>query len=253
MWTWLRRQHPAHAAISDFISATIRRSGLHQLVFAGLFAAGIALAANALFGAVGLRERWVVRAALGTPFTVMAGAVVGLHLALRLPTNIRAGWVFRFLENAETRPHQLDAVRSALFTRGVLWPLALTLPVQAYQLGPRTALTLAPITALVGWAFTEAMCLGWRRLPYTCTFLFAKRPPAFTVAALIAIFGWFVFAGTSLLDTARLGALPWFIVATLVVSVGTGLRSYRRVQWGQGPLEFEDYLPDSLDQLRLHE
>jgi hypothetical protein len=75
----------------------------------------------------------------------------------------------------------------------------------------------------------------------------------YTVFWIVLIFGWFVFLGTSLLFVASSGLVPWLIVATISLAVDLALRSYRRRTWGRWPLEFEDYLPDGLDALRLRE
>lgn len=247
----LVRWPPARLAVAEFISLTLRRSGLHQLVFATLCAAGAALAANAVMGALDQSPRWAARAALGVPYTMMAGAVVGLRAALLLPTNLRAGWIFRLTERADNRREALDAVRWRLFSVGVVTPVALAAPLQAVLLDIRTAAAVAPISLLVGWVFTEATCLDWRRVPFTCTFLFAKRPPAFGLFAVLMIFGWFVFIATSLADAARSGPIAWLMAAALVVATGSAARWYRLQNWGRWPLEFEDYLPDSIQTLRL--
>lgn len=242
---------PVRAAVTDFIGVTLRRSGLHQLVFATILAAGAALAINALIGSLSESPRGAVRTVLGVPFTLMAGAVVGLRLALLLPTTLRAGWIFRFTEDSKSRRHALDAVRRSLFTIGVVLPVVMALPVQIQMLGRQTAIAVAPISLLIGWVFTEIACLDWRRVPFTCTFLFAKRPPAFGFFAVMMIFGWFVFIATSLVDAARAGREPWLVVSALIASIGLGLRWYRMQNWGLWPLEFEDYLPDTLETLRL--
>lgn len=248
-WPWAR--HPAREAIQEFTSATLRRSGLHQLVFFATCAAGSALAVNHLLGTIGSGERWLVRAALGTPLTLMAGAIVGLRAALLLPTNLRASWIFRFTEEAANRRHQLDAVRSTLLYTGVMLPAAVAFPVQASVLDIGTAALLLPVVALLGSIFVELVCLEWRRIPFTCTFLFAKRPPAYTFLLLLLIFGWFVFLGASILDAARSGAVPWLVVATLLSLALAGLGWYRLQTWGHLPFEYEDYLPDGLDTLQL--
>jgi hypothetical protein len=121
-------------AVPDFVAITMRRSSLHQLVFMCLCAAGAAMAASSVIGAAGGSERWVARAALGAPFTLMAGSVVGLRLALLL-TNLRAGWLFRIAEDRTTRRHQLDAVRHALFTFGVGLPTVISMPLLMAQSG----------------------------------------------------------------------------------------------------------------------
>lgn len=249
-WPWTR--HPAREAVYRFTSATLHRSGLHQLVVLGTFAAGAALAINNLLGVIDLSERWLVRAALGTPFTMMAGAVVGLRAALLLPTNLRAGWIFRFTETAASRRQQIAAVGHSLFALGVVLPVAFALPLQVALLGAPTAAALLPLTLLIGWLFVEVVSHDWRRIPFTCTFLFAKRPPAYTVFLALTIFGWFVFIAASVLLAARSSVSRWWIVATILASMAAALEWHKRQSLGDAPLEFEDYLPDGLDTLRLH-
>jgi hypothetical protein len=256
-WAWnipvrLPFARPAAAeAVRDFMAATIRRSGLHQLVFAAICAAGVGLATNALLGAMGRSDIWIVRASLRVPFTIMAAAILGLRLSLRLPTNLRAGWVFRITETAANRGHQLDAVRHALFSAGVVLPVLFVFPMHAAILGVRESVTLVPVMVLIGWTFTEGTCLDWRRIPFTCTFLFAKRPAPFLVITLLLIFGWFVVISGALLAVASTGLVPWLIVVGCIGTLGLGLRLLRLQQWGRWPLEFEDYVPDGIDTLRL--
>jgi hypothetical protein len=91
---WPVRRHPAYEAVHEFTCATLRRSGLHQLVFFGIFAAGLALAVNSVLGSIGLSARWLISAALGAPLTLIVAAAVGLRASMLLPANLRAAWVF---------------------------------------------------------------------------------------------------------------------------------------------------------------
>jgi hypothetical protein len=249
----LTRQHLSTEAVRDFISVTIRRSNIHLLVVAAVFAIGAALAANSVLDSMNLEGRWLARAILAAPFALMAGSVVGFRTALLIPTNPRAAWIFRMTEQEGTRSHQLNAVRRGMFMSAVALPTIWAMPLIAGEFGYAKAAGLVPITLFIGSAFVEAVCIDWRRIPFTCTFLFAKRPPVYTVFWIVLIFGWFVFLGTSLLFVASSGLVPWLIVATISLAVDLALRSYRRRTWGRWPLEFEDYLPDGLDALRLRE
>jgi hypothetical protein len=247
------RQHPSSEAIRDFMSATIRRSGIHQLVIGTVFAVGAALAANSILDVVNLQGRWLARAIFSAPFSLMAGAVVAFRSALLIPTNLRAAWIFQMTEQAGTRRHQLNAVRRGMFISAVALPTTLALALIGEQFGFAKAVSLMPIMLLIGWAFVEAVCIDWRRLPFTCTFLFAKRPPVYTLFWVLMIFGWSVFLATTLLLVASAGPLPWLTIAGITVALGLILRRYRMRTWGRWPLEFEDYLPNGLDALRLRE
>lgn len=248
---WAALQHPSTRAVQAFISATVWRSGLHNMVCLMIAASGAALATSSLINAQGLAQRWVIQSALGVPFTLMAGAVVGIRAAFLLPANLRAGWIFRFAEADSSRPHQLNAVYRHMVTMGVAIPALLSLPLVAHHIGTRSAVAVLPATVLLGTTFVEALCLTWRRVPFTCTFLFAKRPPAVTFAFLAAVFGWFVFIGAAILNVARAGVVQWFIVMVPLALIAATLRWWRRQDWGRWPLEFEDYAPDGMDALRL--
>jgi hypothetical protein len=250
---WLPGRSPAAEAVRDFIFATLRRSTIHQLVITTVFAVGAALAANSILDSVTLEGRWLAQAILATPFALMAGTVVGFRMALLIPTNPRAAWIFRMTEQGASRRDQLTAVRSGMFMSAVMLPTVLTLPVTAGHFGFAHALALVPITVLIGWAFVEVVCIDWRRIPFTCTLLFAKRPPVYTLFWTLMIFGWFVFMATLLSFAASSGVGSWLLIATTTLALALALRSYRMRTWGRWPLEFEDYLPNGVDALRLRE
>jgi hypothetical protein len=248
---WPVRRHSAHHAVQAFLSATLRRSGLHQLVFAAVLAGGVSLAVNAVVGAVGLRERWLINAVLGAPLTVIAAAVVGLRAALLLPTNLRASWIFRLTEEAGSRPHQLNAVRHTFLGLAVIVPVALAFPLHAGLLGFSSAVACLPVVLILGFLFVDITIANWRRIPFACTVLFGKRPAAFTLLVAILGFNVFVVAGTllQLLALSRPGA--WLGVVGVLLLLSAGMAWYRRQVWGRFPLEFEDYLPNSLETLQL--
>jgi ABC-type branched-subunit amino acid transport system ATPase component len=45
--------------------------------------------------------------------------------------------------------------------------------------------------------------------------------------------------------------MAWLVVASILGLVGGALRWFRRLTWGIYPLEFEDYLPSGINELRL--
>jgi hypothetical protein len=231
--------------------ATLRRSSLHQLVLFGVWAAGVALTVNSLLGSVGLSNRWLVQSVLWAPLALIVAAILGLRAALLLPTNLGAAWIFQLTEEAASRPHQLNAVRQLLLELGVIAPVALSFPVQAAVLGWASALACLPVIVLLGWILVEITMSHWRRLPFTCTILFGKRPAAFTL--LVACSGLYVFGfvGIGLQQLARSRPMPWLIVIAFLLLIGATLRRYRLQTWGRFPFEFEDHLPNSLETLGL--
>ena len=247
---WPVRRLPAHDAVQGFTASTLRRSGLHQLVFLGVFAIGVAIVVNRLLGNIG-RERFFVSAVLEAPLTLIAATVLGLRAALLLPTNLRAAWVFGLTENSASRRHQLDAVRHIVLGLCVMLPAALAFPVQAAVLGLSSALRCLPVVVLLGWIFVDIAIGRWRRIPFTCTFLFGKRPPAYTLLLAFLAFGVFGTLGTGLLSAARSGLAPWLVVIAILTATSGLLRWQRLQTWGRLDLEFEDYLPDRVETLGL--
>lgn len=243
--------NPATKGIVDLVRATVQRSALHRLVYLIGIAAGASLAMNGLFGAIGLRPRWMDQAVLSVPFNLMTGSIVGLRLTFLVPCYVRANWLFRVTEAVDTRVHCLAAVWRTLMWRGLVYPTVVSIPILASRFGLNAALALTPIILLLGSALVDVMCAGWRRIPFSCTLLVNKRPPAITLGLLIAIFGWFVFIGAAMLNSARQGLLPWLVVTLFATIAAAGARWWRLQEWGRHPLEFEDSLPDGLDALRL--
>jgi hypothetical protein len=244
-------RHPAGQAVRAFTAATLGRSGLHQVVFVGLFAIGFALAVNRLLPGSAGRERFFVNAVLAAPLTLIAAAVLGLRAALLLPANLRAAWIFGVTENSATRRHQLDAVRHIVLGLCVALPAALAFPLQAAALGVSRALASLPVVLFLGWIFVDIAFGRWRRIPFTCTFLFAKRPPAYPLLVAFLAFGVFGTLGTGMLAAAGSGPRPWLVVMTILTAT-TGVLRWQRLQtWGRLDLEFEDYLPDRVETLGL--
>jgi hypothetical protein len=93
---------PEYAAVGAFTTATLRRSGLHQVVFLSVCAGGFSLAVNSLLGTTTGAHRWFVEAILSAPLVLMFAAVLGLRSALLLPVTPRAAWVFRLTEAASS-------------------------------------------------------------------------------------------------------------------------------------------------------
>ena len=248
---WLPARHPAYEAVQAFTGATLRRSSLHQLVCFGLCAAGFALVANSVLGNAGRQERFLVGAVLRAPLTLMVVTLVGLREAMLLPANLKAAWLFQFTEAESSRRHQMNAIRDTLFSVGVLAPAALAFPIQTAVLGFASALAGLPVVVLLGWMMVEVVLLNWRRIPFTCTVLFAKRPAAHTLLLAILVLFWLVPIGGVLEQVAISGLRPWLVVMTILLLTCAGLRWLRLQSWGRLPLEFEDYLPDAIEPLGL--
>jgi hypothetical protein len=248
---WPFKRHAGFEAVRTFTSTTLRRSGLHQLVCFGAFASGFAFALNGLLGSIGLPGRWLMQSSLEAPLTLSVAAIIGVRAAMLLPGNLRAGWIFRLTEAATTRPHQLNAVRHTLMAVGVVAPAVIAFPVQAAVLGVPSAVAAFPVVVLLGGLVVEAVTINWRRIPFTCTVLFGKRPAALLMLFAYAGFSVLVTIGAILERAAVFGPRAWLTVVSILLLIGAGLRWLRLRTWGQLPLEFEDYLLDTIQPLGI--
>jgi hypothetical protein len=184
-------------------------------------------------------------------YLAMSGFSKGMRAAMLLPGNLRAGWIFRLTEAATTRPHQLNAVRHTLMAVGVVAPAVIAFPVQAAVLGVPSAVAAFPVVVLLGGLVVEAVTINWRRIPFTCTVLFGKRPAALLMLFAYAGFSVLVTIGAILERAAVSGPRAWLTVVSILLLIGAGLRWLRLRTWGQLPLEFEDYLLDTIQPLGI--
>jgi hypothetical protein len=244
------RGRPEHVAVTDFATATLRRSALHQLVFLGIAAAGLSLATSSLFGARSHQAR--IGAAQWGPFVLMFAAVLGLHAALLLPVTRRAAWVFRLTEEDARRPHQIAAAERVLLTYGVLAPMVAILPALLLILGVRGTVVSVPVMLAMGAAFAEMRLWRWHRIPFTCSYLPGKRPVAHTLLLLLASFTAFTGLGSALVAHAMKIQSPPVAAVVILLTIAGGARWLRLDTGANRPLEFEDELPESSYGLRLN-
>src|SRR5262249_46253715 len=151
LWlAWSRRvpdRHPVRWAVARFTTTTLRRSGLHQVVFCSLSAIGVAVAINSTIGfATGSTPRaqaaiaWrFVEALLEMPLVVFFFSVAAVRTALLLPLDVRANWVFRLTEDPATGPELVASVERSLIWLAIVPYVALAFVVQGVALGIATA------------------------------------------------------------------------------------------------------------------
>ena len=234
---------PEYSAVRAFTLTTLRRSGLHQLVFLGIAFAGVALTTNDILGAE--RERAWLNAVMWAPFVLMFTAVLGLRAALLLPATGRAVWIFRVTEAEGSRSHQLAAVEHILVMYGVVLPIVITLPLLHQVFGWRDTLRSLPLLGLMGLALVEIALKRWHRIPFTCTYLPGKRPVTHTFLLLLASFNGFTFLGMGFLHTALTGDSFLPVVLVMLAACAGGFHWLRVHTAENRPLEFEDELPEA--------
>jgi ABC-type transport system involved in multi-copper enzyme maturation permease subunit len=246
------RARPEYAAVRAFTTATLRRSGLHQVVFLGVCAAGFSLAANKLLGTTTGPYRWFVEAILMAPLILMFAAVLGLRPALLLPVTPRAVWVFRITEADDGRPQELAVVEHLLLLYGVFVPIAIALPLQSGILGWHDTFLALPLTVAIGVLMTEVTLMRWNRIPFTCTYIPGKRPVVHTFLLLLFAFAFSTASGAAWLYMAVTWDTPLPFLVAALLGLAALFRWVRIQLCKNKPLEFEDEAPDVVYGLHLN-
>jgi ABC-type transport system involved in multi-copper enzyme maturation permease subunit len=250
----LSEQHRARRAFARFTTTTIRRSGLHQVVFCSLSAIGVAVAVNSTIGfGSGSTPRaqaaiaWRFAEALfEMPLVFFFFSVAAVRTALLLPLDLRANWVFRLTEDPATKPQLLASVERSLIWLAIVPYVVLTFVVQGVVLGATAAVRAALPTALLGLVLVESVLRRWHRIPFTCTYIPGKRPLAHSMLLTLAAFVVFINIGGGLIHFS-LGRPRGYVL--LCGALFTGVAVLRRTRLARSldsPLEFEDSLPDDV-------
>jgi hypothetical protein len=251
------RMHPVWQAVATFTGITMRRSVLHQGIVVALAATAAGFVVNDLYVQLTrpLERRGRMDTATWTvvwaPFALMLISSVAVRLALTVPLELRANWIFRLSEEASTRRHAIAAAVWSVFLLGAVVPLLLVFPLQFYIVGSRAGIALA-IELAAGWLLTEFLMREWRRIPFTCGYVPGKGfVPQMFVKGLFG-FTAFTSLGTALVYGA-LSEPPIRLLAILLTSGPAVFLLVRRRRSSRiTPFAFEDELPTEVSPLRLN-
>jgi CubicO group peptidase (beta-lactamase class C family) len=249
---------PLATAIGQFSVRTLLRSRQHRVILS--FYLGIAFGL-ALFiskaNEVGQQRPGDVWYQVNAPWMIasallVCASVVGARVLFSMPLELRANWIFRVMPLPGV-PECLSAARRALYglAVGPVW-LALAVALFCFWPPPEAAGHLAILLLLA--AIVAELCLyGFRKIPFTCSYLPGKS--YFNMAAL-------AFAGLMFLATRgadlELSALknPALYTAVIVVlGVAAFLarrRSGRESQSEAAGLQFDDEPDPTILPLGLH-
>lgn len=252
------RHGSAWTAVWVFLTSTLARNRLPQLVFLIAWAAGLAFVANSLQNGVrhlalpDPNSDWPLKgAAVDMPFVLMVLSVAGLRAAFLLPISLPANWVFRVTDFPRARSERLDAVEQAFLRLAILPALAIAAPVQIWVLGAGVGLLALLVATLYAAVILEFVLIGWRRVPFTCTWLPGKRPLPFALLTVVLVY--LVTASVAGFTAATITRMPRGIVglSVLLAVIAVVLRWGRKRSWARSPLEFEDEPFDRMQKLGL--
>jgi hypothetical protein len=251
-------RHPVRVAIGQFIATTLRRSPFHQGIIVALLAAAAGLVVNgalvAGFPPAGDARAWSATLpwiTVWAPTTFIFMAVPAVRLALSVPIDLRANWVFRMTHDGATHADAITASVRTVLVLGVALPIVLVAPLQWWSLGSRTGLLLV-VEWLVGWLLVELLMQEWRRIPFTCTYLPGKGFVPQMVGRGIVAYLIFTNLADEVLQRATTSA-PAMAGAVLALGTLASMLSIRRMRHAAVvTLTFEDEFPTDVIPLRLN-
>jgi hypothetical protein len=178
---WLPRfGTPFQTAIVQFSLRTLARSAQHRLVVAFYWGLGFALATllvkapRAQAVPEGLALGWqtgsvpIIVASLVT----LVCAIVALRVAVALPRDLGANWIFRLAPGVDVQTC-LEARRRAFLVGGVA-PAALVSGVLVWSWPWGPALGHVTAVILLGLILVEPCLRGPQKIPFTCSYLPGK-------------------------------------------------------------------------------
>ena len=250
---------PVRHAIGRFIAITIRRSPLHQGLVVGLLAAAGGFVLNSLLNASGWHDptetrqkRALINTLLWAPMTMVFLAVPAMRLAMWIPLDLRANWVFRLTEDEAGRAEVAAANLRAVWALAVKLPLALHRAASMVDTGTVSPSAYSSSRCPSAGCSSNGRWPDWQRIPFTCSYLPGK---GFVPHMFVKGFASFVFFSTASVLVLRISlARPIATIVFAAIFSGTaGLLAVLRARHArESPLIFEDELPTDVNPLRLN-
>jgi hypothetical protein len=244
-------------AVLIFTVRTLLRSRQHRTIVSFYLGVGgaAALAYARFSGGGGIWQGMQASDArmtvLSTTIVLMCIAVAAIRVSFSIPIELRANWIFRMAQLREMTEY-LAASRSVLLLLGVM-PIVLCSGAVLFALWPfRPAAVHSLALMLLGGGLAEWSLAGFRKLPFTCSYLPGKANSHIifwlAVLFLIPIANELAQFEVRLLATT-VGNLLLIGIPGLVWAAARRRNKIRTT--GGGQLMFEEELPLEVFSLRL--
>ena len=164
---------PVARGVLEFTLQSLTRSRSHRLLMAIYVGIAVALVASAVVP-VAIRDGLMGFATPGielvsAPLVIGFFALVGMRVAIAIPIEPKANWLFRLREPAD-RVAAMSGVQAAMLLVGVVPMALLALTTAATLWGAWPAFVHTTICTLMGWLLVEILMMGLDKLPFTCTY-----------------------------------------------------------------------------------
>jgi hypothetical protein len=183
---------PFQQAGFRFLLKTSLRSDAHSLALGGILALALVLSAQTQLSAG--RVQNISRAptpdALSIPLILGYCLLIGGRLVLDLPAYLQGNWVFQFLLDKDPR-EAIPLARGAMLMLVSPWIFLAVLPAGIYFWGWTVGLLHTSLVAVWFVLLTEVLLVGFRKVPFTCTYPPFK--PSAVVGVIAGVLGYFAF------------------------------------------------------------
>ncbi len=253
---WLPRfGSQAQTAIGQFSVRTLARSKQHRLIIGFYLGIGLAFTSLLLKGSSSVvNDPWRETSVLlwSASLMTMLLAAVGTRAAFALPLDLRANWIFRVI-GTRAGLETLGASRRALLLL-VVAPVWLVTAVACLWLWPGS-LNVAHLVVLglVGMIVADISLLGFRKIPFTCSYLPGKSR---VHMAILVAFGVLVTGpDTALLERHALrqtGSTALMLALLVVACVAVRWTTVALARGEEQELRFEEEESPAVLGLGLH-
>jgi hypothetical protein len=223
---------PIERGVFHFIAETITRSAKHRLFLATYGGLGAALVVINLGG----DDRSLLRLPLILSFILISG----LRAAFNFPSDLRANWAFQISETSESRAY-VRATRKWMVTCAIAPLFLLIAPMELVSFTWPVALFHVAFGLTLSVLLMETMFFGFRKAPFTCSYLAGKSN--LIGLGVLYIFGFTTYA--DLMARLEFWLMDQPLSATLFVAAGAiawhGIARWRDSRTdAAAPLDFID-------------
>jgi hypothetical protein len=210
---------PFQRAGYRFVMKTLFRNEAHALATGGFVGLGVVVASRTLFSAFNSKGITPLPSAdvLSIPLILSYCLLVGIRLVFDVPAHLQANWMFRLaLDRGVDESAAL--ARRVILCFAVPCIVLVAFPIYLHYWGWTVALVHASVVMAWLVLLTEVLLVGFRKLPFTCTYpLFEHSAVA---VAMAYVFGYFAFTAiTSELELESFSR-PVMGMVFLVISLG---------------------------------
>jgi hypothetical protein len=240
-----------------FSLRTLIRSRQHRLIFAAYagigFAIALAYASNLLYGKRTWPLNQVNTPMLAASVVLLCFTVVGVRVVFAMPLALRANWIFRVTTLRPTAVYLVTTRRSLLVLAvAPVWTVSAVLFLSIWPLLQAIGHLLA--LALLGFITVDLSLHGFRKLPFTCSYLPGPAGIHVTSGAFAIALLALADLGVQIEIRALRDAFGYvkFISILALIAIRAMRRTATLNRLPDAALRFEEEPPSEIHALDLH-